>query len=46
MSWGLFHFKCRCFLQKTNEELTLQQAKKAFEESNLHILYSEKDNSN
>lgn len=43
MSWGLFHFKCRYFIQKTNEELTLQQANKAFEGSDLHMMYSEKD---
>ena len=43
MSWGLFHFKCRYFIQKTNEELTLQQANKAFEGSDLHLMYSEKD---
>ncbi|MEH6595546.1 MAG: hypothetical protein V7736_08360 [Colwellia polaris] len=43
MSWGLFHFKCRYFIQKTNEELTLQQANKAFEGADLHLMYSEKD---
>lgn len=43
MSWVQFHFKCRYFLQKTNEGLTLQQAKKSFEKSSLDTLYSEKD---
>jgi hypothetical protein len=43
MSWGQFHFKCRFFLQKTNEDSRLQQANKSFQNSNLNRLYSEKD---
>jgi len=43
MSWVQFHFKCRFFLQKLSENLSLQQASKSFEKSDLETLYSEKD---
>mgnify|MGYP000147352144 CR=1 FL=1 len=43
MSWVQFHFKCRFFLQKINEGLTLQQTNKLFEKSGLNSFYSEKD---
>ena len=43
MSWVQFHFKCRYFLQKTNEELTLQQVNKCFDNSDLNTLYSARD---
>jgi hypothetical protein len=41
MSWKQFHFKCRFFLQKINEDSTLQQANQSFEKSDLATLYSE-----
>ena len=43
MSWAQFHFKCRFFLQKINEDLTLQQANKLFKKSDLNTLYSDAD---
>lgn len=43
MNWQPFHFKCRYFLQKVNEGLTLQQASKAFETSDAATLYSTED---
>ncbi|MEW6983959.1 hypothetical protein AAD001_15005 [Colwelliaceae bacterium 6471] len=42
MSWKQFHFKCRYFLQKINEDSTLQQANQSFENSDLDTLYSDK----
>ncbi len=42
MSWEQFHFKCRFFLQKINEDSTLQKANQSFESSDLDTLYSDK----
>lgn len=43
MSWEQFHFKCRFFLQKVSKGLTIQEAGKCFEKSDVKSLYSAKD---